>query len=322
RNDAPLYAFRPFALFVMLFPHLIAGPIVRHNELVPQFDEDPRRDGMWARIGIGLTLFTLGFAKKVLLADKLANVADPLFAQARDSVLTFGEAWTAALGFTFQLFLDFSAYTEMAIGIALVFGLLLPENFRRPYLSADLREFWRRWHISLSNFIRDYLYIPLGGSRHGVGRYVVATILTMGICGLWHGAGWTYVVWGLWHGVGLAVNRGWQQLNRPLPWVAAWAITMLFVIAGWVLFRAADFPTAASMLRSMAGGNGFSGSLGHLGLLIAGAAASALIPSAYEIKDMRPILNPVTATAMAVLAGLCVLEVGQGPAVNFIYFRF
>ena len=203
RKDAPLYPLRPFALFVLLFPHLIAGPIVRHNELVPQFDQDPRREGLWARISLGLVLFTLGFAKKVLLADRLAEVADPLFDKAPQHVLNLGEAWTATLAFTFQLFCDFSAYTEMAIGIALLFGLLLPENFRRPYVSANVREFWRRWHISLSNFIRDYLYIPLGGSRYGVLRYVFATMVTMGICGLWHGAGWTYVVWGLWHGVGL-----------------------------------------------------------------------------------------------------------------------
>jgi D-alanyl-lipoteichoic acid acyltransferase DltB (MBOAT superfamily) len=210
----------------------------------------------------------------------------------------------------------------MAIGIALVFGLLLPENFRRPYLSTDIRDFWQRWHISLSKFIRDYLYIPLGGSRHGPARYVVATILTMSICGLWHGAGWTYVVWGLWHGVGLVVHRGWRQFNRPMPAAAGWILTMLFVIVGWVLFRAADFPTAASVLRSMAGGNGVSGSLDNLGLLAAAAAVSALIPSAHDIRNMRPVLNPITAGAIAVLAGICVLEVGSGPAVSFIYFRF
>ena len=205
RQDAPLYPLRPFALFVLLFPHLIAGPIVRHNELVPQFDEDPRREGLWARISLGLFLFTLGFAKKVLLADRLSEIADPLFTRAPHGMLDLGEAWTATLAFTFQLFCDFSAYTEMAIGIALLFGLLLPENFRRPYVSTSVREFWRRWHISLSNFIRDYLYIPLGGSRNGVPRYVFATMGAMGICGLWHGAGWTYVVWGLWHGFGLLV---------------------------------------------------------------------------------------------------------------------
>ena len=206
RGDAPIYPFRPFALFVLLFPHLIAGPIVRHNELVPQFAEDPLREGLWQRFGTGLILFTLGLAKKVLLADKLATVADPLFAAGGAArALTFGESWTAALAFSFQLFLDFSAYTEMAIGIALMFGLLLPENFRRPYIATDLRDFWRRWHISLSKFLRDYLYIPLGGSRAGAARYVFATMATMGLCGLWHGAGWTFVAWGLWHGVGLIV---------------------------------------------------------------------------------------------------------------------
>jgi alginate O-acetyltransferase complex protein AlgI len=171
RKDAPIYQLRPFALFVLLFPHLISGPIVRHNELVPQFDEDPRREGMWGRISLGLVLFTIGLAKKVLLADRLAQVADPLFAQARALPLSFGEAWSATLAFTLQLLFDFSGYTDMAIGIALLFGLLLPENFRRPYLSTDLREFWQRWHITLSHFIRDYLYIPLGGSRAGPARW-------------------------------------------------------------------------------------------------------------------------------------------------------
>ena len=151
----------------------------------------------------------------MLLADKLATIADPLFAQATTRVLSFGESWTAALAFSFQLFLDFSAYTEMAIGIALMFGLLLPENFRRPYIATDLRDFWRRWHISLSKFLRDYLYIPLGGSRAGPMRYVLATMITMGLCGLWHGAGWTFVVWGLWHGVGLIGCHVWQQARAP-----------------------------------------------------------------------------------------------------------
>src|SRR5215831_3999032 len=322
RKDAPVYPLRPFALFVLLFPHLIAGPIVRHNELIPQFDEDPRRDGMWARMCLGLVLFTIGLAKKVLLADRLAEIADPLFTQATGRWLTFGEAWSATLAFTFQLFCDFSGYTEMAIGIACLFGLLLPENFRRPYLSTNLREFWRRWHISLSNFIRDYLYIPLGGSRNGPVVYVFATLVAMAICGLWHGAGWTYVAWGVWHGLGLIVCHAWQALRRPLPAVAGWAITMLFVLVGWVLFRAADFTTATTMLAAMAGAAGWGGSLHNVGLLAIAAAISALLPSAYEIIERRPILSPAVATAFAVLAGFCVLEVGRGPPLTFIYFRF
>jgi alginate O-acetyltransferase complex protein AlgI len=322
RDDAPIYPFRPFALFVLLFPHLIAGPIVRHNELVPQFALDPFRPGLWQRIGTGLVLFTIGFAKKVLVADKLAQVADPLFTRAGHEWLSFGDAWTAALAFSFQLFLDFSAYTEMAIGIALMFGVLLPENFRRPYLSTNMREFWRRWHISLSNFIRDYLYIPLGGSRNGPVVYVFATLVSMAICGLWHGAGWTYVAWGVWHGLGLITCHAWQALRRPMPAFAGWIVTMLFVLVGWVLFRAADFTTATTMLASMAGAAGLTGALHNPGLLAVAALVSALVPSAYEIIERRPILNPAVATAFAVLAGFCVLEVGRGPPLTFIYFRF
>jgi len=322
RKDAPEYPFRQFALFVLLFPHLIAGPIVRHNELIPQFAADPRRDGMWFRIGAGLTILTVGFAKKVLVADRLAEYVETLFGDATQRLLTFQEAWNAALAFTFQLFLDFSAYSEMAIGIALLFGLVLPENFRRPYLARDLRDFWRRWHITLSNFIRDYLYIPLGGSRHGEARYVLATLGAMGICGLWHGAGWTYVVWGLWHGVGLIVCRSWQRLARPMPAAASWALTMLFVVVGWVLFRAANFATAADMLVSMTGLHGFGGSFRGAGLVAIGAAVSVLIPSAHEIKDRWAAPAPLGVAALATLLCFCVIEVGKGPPLPFVYFQF
>ena len=322
RREAPIYRLREFALFVMVFPHLIAGPIVRHNELIPQFKLDPRRDGAAFRFSAGVALFTLGLAKKVLLAGRLAKLADPLFSAATDRVLDFGEAWTATLAFSLQLFLDFSAYTEMAIGIALMFGLLLPENFRRPYLALDLRDFWRRWHISLSRFIRDYLYIPLGGSRHGPWRYLTATLVTMGLAGLWHGAGWTYVAWGLWHGVGLIICHAWEWLKRPLPAFVSWFVTLLFVIAGWVLFRSPSFGTAASILASLAGFHGFTGGLKGAGILAIGAAASVLIPPAHEIKDrwLRP--EPWLGVALASLAVYCVLEVGRGPPAAFIYFRF
>ncbi len=198
----------------------------------------------------------------------------------------------------------------------------MPENFRRPYLATDLRDFWRRWHISLSNFLRDYLYIPLGGSRHGAARYVLATLITMGLCGLWHGAGWTYVAWGLWHGIGLIVCRGWQQFARPLPALAGWAITMLFVLAGWVVFRATGFVSAGSILGSLVGLNGFGGVLAEAKLIAVAALASALIPSAHEMKDrlLRPM--PALAVATALLAAFCVFEVGKGAPVNFIYFQF
>jgi alginate O-acetyltransferase complex protein AlgI len=322
RGNAPIYPLRTFTLFVLFFPHLVAGPIVRHNELIPQFAANPISPAMWPRVGAGLFLFTLGFAKKVLLADPLGGIVDPLFAAAGTQWLNFGQAWTAALGFSLQLFLDFSAYTEMAIGIALLFGLVLPENFRRPYLSQDLRDFWRRWHISLSNFFRDYVYISLGGSRAGRARFVAATLITMGLCGLWHGAGFTFVAWGLWHGLGLLVCRSWQRFGRPLPAVAAWLITMLFVLVGWVLFRARSFTVAASMLGSMTGTSGLHGELQGIKYLVAGGLVSLLVPSAHELKDFSLRPNRVVAAGAAVLAIVCVLLVGDEAPVSFIYFQF
>jgi D-alanyl-lipoteichoic acid acyltransferase DltB (MBOAT superfamily) len=322
RNEAPIYPFRLFALFVLLYPHLIAGPIVRHNELIPQFSADPRREGVWHRIGIGVVIFIIGFAKKVLLADRLGTIVDPLFADAVSRTLNLGESWSAVLSFSFQLFLDFSAYTEMAIGSAMIFGLVLPENFRRPYIATDIRDFWRRWHISLSTFVRDYLYIPLGGNRHGVARYVLATMVAMGLCGLWHGAGWTYVTWGLWHGIGLVLCHAWQKLDRPLPKLAGWVITMLFVLIGWVLFRAATFNVAGSVAASLVGAGGVSGSLQGIRFLIPAALVSALVPSAHEIIDGFKSPSPSLAVGAAAFAIYCLLEAGNGPPVSFIYFQF
>jgi alginate O-acetyltransferase complex protein AlgI len=323
RDDAPIYPFRPFALFILFFPHLIAGPIVRHNELIPQLSLDPCRAGLWRRFLAGLVLFTIGFAKKVLVADDLAkDCVNPLFHDALGRSLSFAEAWNATLGFALQIFIDFSAYTEMAIGIALLFGLLLPDNFRRPYLATDLREFWRRWHMTLSRFIRDYIYIPLGGSRHGDARYVVAALGSMALCGLWHGAGWTFVVWGAWHGIGLVVCRFWQRLERPLPGGLAWVITMLFVLAGWVVFRAADFATATAILRSLIGLNGLGGSFQQIPLIITAILLAALLPSTHEIKDQWVRPAPARAIVLGLLAAWCILKVGKGAPLNFIYSQF
>ena len=322
RGEAPIYPLRVFALFVIVFPHLIAGPIVRHNELIPQLLLNPLREGIYQRLSAGFIVFTVGLVKKVLLADRLAAIVDPLFKKAQIHMLSFGEAWSAALGFSFQLLLDFSAYTEMAVGTALMFGLLLPENFVRPYLSSDIREFWRRWHISLSKFIRDYLYIPLGGNRHGPLRYGCATVIAMSMCGLWHGAGWTYVAWGVWHGSGLILHRGWQCVGHPLPKIIGWFVTMAFVIIGWVLFRSSDFGIAGAILSSLIGGNGYTGVLqGGLTLALS-ALVSLLMPSAHEMKDRFLLPYPVLAVGAAVLVVFCLLEVGKGAPINFIYFKF
>jgi D-alanyl-lipoteichoic acid acyltransferase DltB (MBOAT superfamily) len=326
RKDAPPYPFRRFALFVMFFPHLIAGPIVRHNELIPQFGNDPLRPGFDGRFGMGLILFSIGFAKKVLLADRLADIVNPLFTT---MPLSTGESWIAMLGFALQIFLDFSAYTEMAIGIALLFGLMLPENFRRPYLATDIADFWRRWHMSLSRFLRDYVYIPLGGSRNGPGRFAFASIGTMALCGLWHGAGWMFVAWGLWHGIGLVICRGWKSLGMPLPAPLAWLLTMMFVIIGWVMFRAPDWQTFVSVASSMTGLDGGAGASGQsvrvaVEVLVEGALACVLIPSSHEMLEIMKRLGPrpIVVVLTALLAAFCVLEVGKGAPAEFIYFRF
>lgn len=329
RNDAPTYPFRRFLLFVVFFPHLVAGPIVRHNELIPQFDRDPLRAGYDQRIGMGLILFSIGFAKKVLFADRLAEVVNPIFASVSGGAsLSFGQSWTALLGFSLQIFLDFSAYTDMAIGIAMVFGLVLPENFRKPYLATNIREFWRRWHISLSRFLRDYLYIPLGGSRNGTARFVVATIITMAMCGLWHGAGWMFVAWGIWHGIGLVICRGWQSLSIPLPSSIGWLLTTVFVVFGWTLFRAPDLSTFVSISSSLAGFGGFGGrwggEFGRVDILLEAVLPCLLIPSSHEILEMLKVYKPrpIIIVSIAMLAAYCVLEVGKGSPAEFIYFRF
>jgi alginate O-acetyltransferase complex protein AlgI len=309
-------------LFVSLFPRLIAGPIVRHHEIIPQFDLDPLRAGLARRFSVGAGLFTVGLVKKVFLADKLAPVADQAFQAAGQSAPEFGLAWTGALAFTFQLFLDFSAYSEMALGIGLMLGLALPENFNAPYAAVDLRDFWRRWHMTLSRFLRDYVYIPLGGSRHGARVFIFATLFTMGLCGLWHGAGWTFVVWGLMHGVGLLICRAWSERGIPLPYVVSWAITMLFVVAGWVLFRAPDFQTAWAMLWAMGGLNGFGGTLAQFWLIAIAAAVSTFGPTSYEVVVRRMPASPALGAASAVLALLVLLEVGKGQPQSFIYFQF
>ena len=320
RGDGPHYPLRKFCLFIFLFPHLIAGPIIRHNEIIPQFSLSPFREGLGKRFAHGIAFFVIGCVKKVFIADKLAGVADQIFAEAHSPA--FGDAWLGALAFTFQLFLDFSAYSEMAIGLGLMLGFQFPDNFNVPYRATSIREFWRRWHMTLSRFLRDYLYIPLGGSRNGFATYVKATLITMGLCGLWHGAGFTFVVWGLLHGVALIVCRVWEDRSRPLPPLLAWGITMLFVILGWVLFRAPDFTTAGAMFGGMAGLNGLLGQTEWPAVLAVAVAVSILGPSTKEFVEhwLKPL--PAYGVAFGLAAVLVVLEVGAGQPKSFIYFQF
>jgi D-alanyl-lipoteichoic acid acyltransferase DltB (MBOAT superfamily) len=250
--------FIDYALFVAFFPQLIAGPIVHHSEVMPQFHRTGRIE--IETIARGLTIFAIGLAKKVLLADNLVHYASPVFnAAAAGTAPGFGDAWTAAVAYTLQLYFDFSGYTDMAIGAALLFGIRLPLNFASPYKATSIIDFWRRWHMTLSRFLRDYLYIPLGGNRKGEPRRYLNLFVTMLLGGIWHGAGWTLVVWGALHGLYLTFNHLWRALHpgdkkSALPArLAGGAFTFLAVVIAWVFFRADNIPAAMLMLHGMSG---------------------------------------------------------------------
>ena len=237
RNKAPHYSLRDYAMYIAFFPQLLAGPLVRNAEIVPQYPLSPVRPGWQERLGRGTVLFVIGLLEKVFLADALAADVIPTFAKAAHEPLTMLEAWRGALSFGLQIYFDFSGYSDMALGLALMFGFVLPQNFELPYRAASLREFWRRWHMTLSRFLRDYLYVPLGGNRHGLARQMMALIATMALGGLWHGAGWTFVIWGASHGLGLSTGVLWRRWLPPMPAAIAWPLTMVFVMTAWVFFR-------------------------------------------------------------------------------------
>ena len=239
-----------FSIFVMFFPQLIAGPIVHHTEITHQLQKKNLLPDV-RTVSAGLYLLATGLFKKVVVADWLAEYVDAPFAHVAE--LQFMDAWTAALGYSLQLYFDFSAYSEMAMGLALLFGVALPMNFNSPYKSASIAEFWHRWHITLGRFLRDYLYIPLGGNRNGWGRAMLAALVVMLLGGLWHGAGWTFVLWGLMHGIYLAIHRTWGFTGITLPRVVSVMATFLAVLFAWVMFRAASAGDALLIWQTMLG---------------------------------------------------------------------
>jgi D-alanyl-lipoteichoic acid acyltransferase DltB (MBOAT superfamily) len=267
------YGFRDFCLFVSFFPQLIAGPITHHGEIMPQFRKRDPAKTSWDDWSVGLTLFIFGLAKKVLIADRMAEFATPVFRTAQQGG-NFGltEAWLGVLAYTLQLYFDFSGYSDMAIGLARLFGIRLPMNFNSPYQARNIADFWRRWHITLSRFLRDYLYIPLGGNRHGPARKYLNLFLTMLIGGLWHGAGWTFVIWGALHGFYLLVYHAWRdwrgERGEAAPTRAglfgARAATFLAVMFAWIFFRAASFSAVTNLLQGLAGRHGFHSNLSHI----------------------------------------------------------
>lgn len=244
-----------YSLFVCFFPQLVAGPIVHHKEMMPQLASAQARIVNWENIYKGLILFSIGLAKKVLVADSLSPLVGYAFDQAAS--LTFSEALYASLCYTLQLYFDFSGYCDMAIGCGLMLNIQLPWNFDSPYKATNIQDFWRRWHITLSRWLRDYLYIPLGGNRKGDGRTLLNLFITFLLGGLWHGAAWTFVIWGAMHGAALVVHRLWSRAGRQLARPLAWLLTFAFVDLAWIVFRAKDMDCLRRFAEAFAGFNGW-----------------------------------------------------------------
>jgi D-alanyl-lipoteichoic acid acyltransferase DltB (MBOAT superfamily) len=344
-------SFSAYVLFVTFFPHLIAGPVLHHSEMMPQFLRDQRRVPP-ALMLEGALFFACGLAKKVLIADSVAPAANRAFMLAESATLGALDSWVGALAYTTQIYFDFSGYSDMAIGLGLLFGIRLPLNFNSPYQSVSIVDFWRRWHMTLSRFLRDYLYIPLGGNRQGPARRQVNLMLTMLLGGLWHGAAWTFVVWGGLHGAYLAINHAWRHALARAPRLQAglgrfprlaalcgWALTFLAVVVAWVVFRAESFTGFAHLLQGMfLGRRTLEADLldAHTafyivaGLLLAffarnsqelfsGIAARLTVPG--RMLDRPLFQGAQVATLLFLIASLVLISASWGTN-EFIYFNF
>lgn len=331
RRFAANRSLRQIALYIAFFPQLIAGPIVRYRTIAGRL---AFRRHSWGRASAGLRLAVIGLAMKVLLADPLAPVADAVFDRAMAPGLL--AAWAGAAAYTLQIYFDFAGYSLMAIGMGVVFGFSLPPNFDLPYRSRSITEFWRRWHMTLSAWFRDYLYVPLGGNRLGQVKTYRNLLVVFLLCGLWHGPSWTFVLWGLWHGLFLVLERvGLRHALGRLPAVAGWAYALLVVMLGWVLFRAPTLHQALQVWRGLVGLNGASSALGPdlarvwtPGLPV--LMAIGFVVSVFGVEFFRrgPLLGAGRAgglldgAAICGLLALCILAVAGGGYSPFLYYRF
>jgi alginate O-acetyltransferase complex protein AlgI len=344
RHETREYDFFNYCLFVTFFPQLIAGPIVHHGEMMPQFASLRNQVVDWRHVFAGLFLFAVGLLKKVVVADTFAVWATAGFDQA--PTLNLFAAWATSLSYHLQLYFDFSGYTDMAMGAALVFNIKLPLNFNSPYKAVSIQDFWRRWHMTLSRWLRDYLYIPLGGSRGGETKTCLNLFIVFLVGGFWHGAGWTFVVWGMLHGLASAAHRLWQTSGRKLPAWLGWLITSLFVNLTWVFFRAHSFGDAIKVLRGMAGLDGvviplkrltflhfledYGATIGRVYADIGGRAETTrliilflliafLAPNSMQLKDK---VKPSWPWAVLIGAMLAFGVLSMNKVSEFLYFQF
>ena len=330
-----------YGLFLTFFPQLIAGPIVQHSDVMSQFENKENRKMNSKNIAVGLFVFGIGLFKKVGIADTFAVTANLGYSD--PTALSFIDSWITSLSYTFQLYFDFSGYSDMAIGAALLFNIKLPMNFNSPYKALSIQDFWKRWHMTLTNFLTRYIYFPLGGSRKGIIRTYINIMIVFFVSGIWHGAGWTFIIWGLMHGIASVINRLWTKAGFRLPKLVAWFITFQFVNASWVLFRAPSVDAAITVLKSMIGWNGISLPLGlkstlfdrlnlayydftlgdHfsgvVGLLFVGFLIAVFAKNSMYYKDhLKP--NWSSAIFISVLIIYSVFQLQQ--VSEFLYFNF
>lgn len=322
KGKAPRYDLVRYGLYIAFFPQVLAGPLVRWSEIMHQFDERPYlRPDAAERFARGLMLLVVGLAKKVFLGDQLADYTNPIFvAAAAGQPIGVGEALQGALGFTFQVYFDFSGYTDMALGLGLMFGIVLPQNFDVPYRATSLQDFWRRWHMTLSRFLRDYLYIALGGSRKGLALQLAALTATMTLGGLWHGAGWTFVVWGAAHGVGLSIAVLWRKAGYRMPSFLGWALTFTFFVLTLLIFRSGSFEVAATMYKGLFGFGAEGFNMKWRAIAI-GAAIAMIGPTAWTVIHKLPA-RPWIAVAFAILFVVVLFKIGDDVNYEFVYFQF
>ena len=311
-----------YALYICFFPQVLSGPLVRWHEVMRQFGKAAFAPGFEAQFVLGLAFIIIGLVQKVFLGDGLGADVNAFYEKAPLGDFGQFEAWVAVLGFTFQIFFDFSGYTDVAIGVALLFGIELPLNLNAPYRATSVREFWRRWHMTLSRFLRDYLYIPLGGNRHGMPSQIAALLLTMGLGGLWHGAGWLFIAWGLLHGVALAVDLVWRSFGLRMPAIIGWAATFAFVTIAWIFFRSPSVEIAIRVVKALVAGGASGGHNGWRTIMIAAAWAILLPPSHVICRKLteRP-LWPV-ALALGAVSAAIIVAIGSDHTYEFIYFQF
>ena len=345
RGETKEYNFLNYALFVTFFPQLIAGPIVHHKEMMPQFSSIANLSKNHRNIALGIFVFSIGLFKKVVIADSFALWATQGFDVV--GALYFWEAWATSLSYTFQLYFDFSAYTDMAIGVALLFNIKLPINFNSPYKALDIQDFWRRWHITLSRFLKDYIYIPLGGNRKGSVRTYINLLTTFILGGIWHGAGWTFIFWGFLHGLALVIHRFWKKLGFSIPTLLAWFITFNFINIAWVFFRAKEWNDAMKVLSGMVDISSMFSSHSAIHIekykhpivdyvsintiystftvIIIGFVLALFFKNVYELRiefEKRDTISPLVAISIGLMLGVSLLIISINTNSEFLYFNF